>query len=81
MQGGITITQQTLTIRQDQTPITAELTARNEREWLNEEGRELRENRPAEHLLHRVEARLLFHCPEILANHLAPNEGGTCPVH
>jgi hypothetical protein len=34
--------------------------------------KELRENKLAEHLLSQVEAKLPFHCPEVLANHLAP---------
>jgi hypothetical protein len=45
--------------------------------------KELRENPLAEHLLHRVEAKLLFHCPGILADHLAPCAGGwdrPCPL-
>jgi hypothetical protein len=55
----------------------------NERERLDEGGKELRENLLAEHLLHRVEAKPLFHCPEVLANHLAPYAGGwnlPCPL-
>jgi hypothetical protein len=45
--------------------------------------KELRENPLAEHLLSQVEAKLLFHCPEVLANHLAPYAGGwdrPCPL-
>jgi hypothetical protein len=55
----------------------------NERERLDKEGKELREKPLAEHLLSQVEAKLLFHCPEILANHLAPCAGGwdlSCPL-
>lgn len=45
--------------------------------------KELRENPLAEHLLGQVKAKLLFHCPEILANHLTPYAGGwnlPCPL-
>ena len=55
----------------------------SEREWLSEDGKELRENSLGESLLNQVETKLLFHCPEILANRLARHTEGwnlPCPL-
>jgi hypothetical protein len=55
----------------------------SEQEWLSGDGKELRENSLGESLLNRVETKLLFRCPEILANRLARHTEGwnlPCPL-
>ena len=55
----------------------------SEQEWLSGDGKELRENGLGESLLNQVETRLLFRCPEILADHLKPYTKGwalPCPL-
>jgi hypothetical protein len=55
----------------------------SEQEWLSGDGKELRENGLGESLLNRVETKLLFRCPEILANRLTRHAEGwnlPCPL-
>jgi len=55
----------------------------SEQEWLSGDGKELRENSLGESLLNQVETKLLFRCPEILANRLARHAEGwalPCPL-